>query len=104
MCQNGLFTICLSLVYNVLDVSKSTSIYCWNHLLTNSGNLVVHLIFFFSNSITREAFPEACNDCHVYLTYKIFGENVEKKNAKGVKGSTLKEISFDDYEKCFLEL
>ena len=44
MCQNGLFTICLSLVHVVLDRSKSTSTYCWSHLLTNSGNLVAHLI------------------------------------------------------------
>ena len=41
---NGLFTICLSLVHDVLDRAKSTSTYCWSHLLTNSGNLVAHLI------------------------------------------------------------
>ena len=46
MCQNGLFTICLSLVHDVLDMSKSTSTYCWSHLFTNSGNLVAHLIHF----------------------------------------------------------
>ena len=44
MCQQGLFTICLSLLHDVLDRSKSTSTYCWSHLLTNSGNLVAHLI------------------------------------------------------------
>ena len=44
MCQNGLFTIYLSLVYEGLDMSKSTSTYCWSHLFTNSGNLVAHLI------------------------------------------------------------
>ena len=49
ICQNGLFTTCLSLVYDVLDRSKSTSTYCWSHLLTNSGNLVSHLIHFLSS-------------------------------------------------------
>ena len=44
MCQNGLFTICLSLVHDVLDMSESTSTYCWSHLFTNSVNLVAHLI------------------------------------------------------------
>ena len=41
MCQNGLFTICLSLVHNVLDRSKSTSTYCWSFKskLTSSGEL-----------------------------------------------------------------
>ena len=29
MCQNGLFTICLSLLHDVLYMSKSTSIYAW---------------------------------------------------------------------------
>ena len=47
MCKNGLFTICLSLVHGVLDRSKSTSTYCWIHLLTNSGNLVAHLIYIY---------------------------------------------------------
>ena len=46
MCQNSLFTICLSLVHDVLDRSKSTSTYCWIHLLTNSENIVAHLIVF----------------------------------------------------------
>ena len=45
MCQNGFFTICLSLVHDVLDKLKSTSTYFWSHLLSNSGNLVAHLIF-----------------------------------------------------------
>ena len=45
MCQNGLFTICKSLVPDVLDMSKSTRTYCWSHLLTNSGKLVAHIIF-----------------------------------------------------------
>ena len=40
MCQNGLFTICLSLVHDVLDRSKSSSTYCWSHLLKNSGTFV----------------------------------------------------------------
>ena len=44
MFRNSLFTICLSLVHDVFDMSKSTSTYCWSHLLTNSGNLVAHLI------------------------------------------------------------
>ena len=44
VCQNGLFTICLSLVHDVLDGSKSTSTYCWSYLLTNSGNLIAHRI------------------------------------------------------------
>ena len=44
MCQNGLFTMCLSLIHDVLGMSKSNSTYCWSHLLTNSGNLVAHLI------------------------------------------------------------
>ena len=39
MCQNGLFTICLSLIHDVLDMSKWTSTYCWSHLFANSGNL-----------------------------------------------------------------
>ena len=44
MCQSGLFTICLSLDHDVLDMSKSTSTYYWSHLFTNSRNLVAHLI------------------------------------------------------------
>ena len=48
MCQNGLFTICLSLVHDVLDMLKSTSTYCWSHLFTNSENLFAHLIIFVS--------------------------------------------------------
>ena len=40
MCQNGSFIICKSLVHDVLDMSKSTSTYCWRHPLTNSENLV----------------------------------------------------------------
>ena len=46
MCQNGLFTICLGLVHDVLDGSKSTNNYCWSHLLKSSGNLVAQLIIF----------------------------------------------------------
>ena len=45
MCQNGVFTICLSLVHDVSDKLKSARTYCWSHLLTNSGNLVTHLIY-----------------------------------------------------------
>ena len=44
LCQNSLFTICLSLVHDVLDMSKSTSTYCRSHLFISSGNLVAHLI------------------------------------------------------------
>ena len=43
---NGLFTICLSLVHDIFDMSTSTSTYCWIYLLTNSGNLVEHSILF----------------------------------------------------------
>ena len=41
MCQNGLFTICLSLVHDVLGMSKSTSTYCWSHLFTILRNITV---------------------------------------------------------------
>ena len=44
MCQNGIFTICLNLIHDVLGMSKSTSTYWWSLLLTNSVNLLAHLI------------------------------------------------------------
>ena len=39
-----LFTTCLSLVREVLEMSKSTSTYRRSHLLRNIGNLGAHLI------------------------------------------------------------
>ncbi|XP_015115958.1 uncharacterized protein LOC107040393 [Diachasma alloeum] len=36
-------------------------------------------------------------------TFKVMGEVKEKKRAKGVKGSTLRTITFDVYENCHLK-
>ena len=73
MCQNGLFSICLSLVHDVLDTSKSTSTYCLSHLFTNSGNLVAHLVIKY-----RPQF---------YLTY------LKKQNDKTVATSKIDPIN-----------
>lgn len=36
-------------------------------------------------------------------SFRVLGENEERKRAKGVKGSTLKRITFNDYLKCVSE-
>ena len=37
-------------------------------------------------------------------SYRIFNKNTEKKKVKGVKGSTLRKIHFDNYEKCLFTM
>ena len=82
MCQNDLFTICLSLVHEVLDMSKSTSTYCWSHLFINSGNLVAHLIIFVSMLPLKSLSPLLTTDPP--LAY-IFFHVLEKFNIVNFK-------------------
>ena len=78
MCQKGLFTICLRLVHDVLDMSKSTSTYCWSHLFRNSGNLVAHLIAICFTSGENEQLPmsvkfatRAKNECCNHTNWQL---------------------------------
>ena len=71
-CQNKITNVSNGLlVHDVLDISKSTSTYCWSHLLTNSGNLVAHLIHAFEWLVRSEEITWVRSDIILFL-YNIF--------------------------------
>lgn len=49
--RNVLFTICLSLIHDLLDLSDSQHLHCLSNLLTNIGNFVAHPTLSFDGHI-----------------------------------------------------
>lgn len=60
MCQGGFFSICLSLIYDVLNIPQSTRTFYWSNLLRSRWNLVAHAISYqhhFINIYEKHLFP-----------------------------------------------